>query len=178
MFTPTVRIVLAIVALWLMWTFWRSGNMTSFGMIAFSLVLIVWGYFKNGTVYNAFQKLKKDDFEGAELALAKTPNPQYLKKSHKSYYHFTKGMIELNRDNFDLAYDELNSALSIGLRTDNDSALVYLNLASLELQRKRYKEAGEFLKKSKNLEHKPLLDPEIEKIEKEINECTTTANTL
>jgi hypothetical protein len=169
MFTPVVRIILAFIALWLMWRFWSSGNMVSFGMIVFSLFLIVWGYFKNGTVYSAFQKLRKEDYKGAELALAKTPNPQYLKKSQKAYYHFTKGMIDLNKENLDSAHIELNEALRIGLRTENDQSLVNLNLASIELERKNLEKAQDYLQVSKQLEHKPLLDGEIERLENEIN---------
>lgn len=169
MYSPTVRIILVGIALVMAWKFYSTGNMTSTYMVLGAIGLIVWGYFKNGTVYLAFQQLKKENYEKAEQLLGKVPNPELLKKSQKSYYHFTKGFIELNKQNLDAAYENLNSALSLGLRTQNDTSIVTLNLASLELERKNLEEARNFLGRTKELNHKPELNAEIERIETEIN---------
>ncbi len=151
------------------WKFYSTGNMTSTYMVLGAIGLIVWGYFKNRTVYLAFQQLKRENYEKAEQLLGKVPNPELLKKSQKSYYHFTKGFIELNKQNLDVAYENLNSALSLGLRTQNDTSIVTLNLASLELERKNLDEARSFLIRTKELNHKPELSAEIERIEAELN---------
>lgn len=169
MYSPIVRIILAGVALIMAWKFYSMGNMTSTYMVLVAIGLIVWGYFKNGTVYMAFQQLKKENYHKAEQLLLKVSKPELLKKSQKSYYHFTKGFIELKKQNIDSAYNELNTALILGLRTQNDTSIVTLNLASLELERKNLGEAVNFLNRTKKLNHKPELKSEIERIEAEIN---------
>ncbi|WKK87395.2 hypothetical protein QYS48_12005 [Marivirga arenosa] len=134
-----------------------------------TICLIVWGYFKNGTVYLAFQELKKENYEKVENLLAKIRRPELLKKSQKSYFHFTKGFIDLNKQNFDSAYENLKSALSLGLRTQNDTSIVTLNLAAMEIERKNLEEARNYLKQTKGLKHKLILKSEIERIESEID---------
>lgn len=151
------------------WNFYSNGNMPSTYMALAGVGLVIWGYFKNGTVYLAFQQLKKENYDKAEQLLDKISKPELLKKSQKSYYHFTKGFIELNKQNIDSAFKELNSALDIGLRTQNDSSIVTLNLASIELDRNNLQEAKTFLERTKALNHKPELNSEIERIEAEIN---------
>lgn len=169
MYSPTVRAIIGVLGLFMAWKFYSNGNMTSTYMVLIGVGLIVWGYFKNGTVYMAFQQLRKENYGKAETLLMKTRYPELLKRSQKSYYHFTKGFIELNKQNNDLAYDELKTALDLGLRTQNDTSIVTLKLASLELGRRNLKEAENFISRTKDLNHKPELNIEIERIEAEIN---------
>lgn len=174
MYSPTIRIIIGILGLYMAWNFYSSGNMTSTYMVLIGVGLIVWGYFKNGTVYLAFQQLKKENYDKAEQLLGKVSKPELLKKSQKSYYHFTKGFIELNKQKTDSAFEELKSALDLGLRTQNDTSIVTLHLASIELERKNLEEAKGFLNLTKELNHKPNLSPEIERIETGINAAQQT----
>ena len=59
--------------------------------------------------------------------------------------------------------------MELGLRTENDTSIVTINLAGIELERNNFDEAMDYLKRTKNLNHKIELNPEIERIEKEIN---------
>lgn len=169
MFSPTVRAIIGVVGLFMAWRFYSNGNMTSIYMVLIGVGLVVWGYFKNGTVYMAFQQLRKGNYGKAEQLLKKTTYPGLLKRSQKSYYHFTKGFIELHKQNNDLAYDELKTALDLGLRTQNDTSIVTLNLASLELERGNLKEAANYISQTKDLNPKRELNIEIERIEAEIH---------
>ena len=169
MYSPTIRAIIGIVGLFMARKFYSNGNMTSTFMVLIGVGLVVWGYFKNGTVYIAFRQLKKQNYKKAEQLLMKIRYPGLLKRSQKSYYHFTKGLIELNKQNNDLAYNELTAALDLGLRTQNDTSIVTLNLAALELERGNLKEAANFLSRTKDLDHKPELNIEIQRIESEIN---------
>jgi len=171
MYSPKIRIVLIAISLVIAWNFYSTGNMTGTFLVLGATGLIVWGYFKNGTVYLAFRQLKKENYQKAEQLLGKIRRPEHLKKSQKGYYHFTKGFIELNKQNLDVAYLEFVAALTIGLRTQNDTSIVTLNLASLELERKNLKEAENFLVQTKNLNHKHQLNSEIKRIELELNEA-------
>ncbi len=169
MYTPFIRIIIGIVGIVLAWNFYSNGDMTNFFLTMVAIGVIVWGHFKYGTVFLAFQHLKKGKYQKAEQLLLKVKNPDLLKKYQKSYYHFTKGFIELNKNNLDNSYTELKNALELGLRTENDTSIVTLTLASIEVKRKNYDKAKIYLNQAKKLNHKVELNTEIEKIEKEIN---------
>lgn len=169
MYNPIIRIIFAVFGLFMAWSFYSKGNLPVTIFVLVAVGLIIWGYFKNGTVYIAFKKLKNEDYQKAEELLLKIKNPNLLKKSQKSYYHFIKGYIELNKQNLETSFIELTKAINIGLRTDNDTSIVTMNLAKIELERNNFKEAMTYLEKTKSLNHKIELNPEIKRIENEIN---------
>ena len=170
MYNPIIRIIFGILGLLMAWNFYSVGNMLNFYLMLGAVGLVIWGYFKNGTVFIAFRALKKENYKKAEQLLSKIKNPNYLKKSQKSYYHFTKGFIELNKENLNESFNEFTNALAIGLRTENDTSIVTLNLANIELERKNYQQAIYYLNKTKDLKYKPVLEPEIERITTALNE--------
>ena len=131
--------------------------------------LFIYGYFKYGTVYAAFQKIKKDNVEKAEELISKIKNPDKLTKGHKSYYYFTTGIIALEKKEFEKSHSDLTQALNIGLKTENDKSIVLLNLANIELLRNDFDKATEYIKKVRELNLKPLVESETNRIEKEIN---------
>jgi len=66
------------------------------------------------------------------------------------------------------SHSELTKALNIGLRTENDTSIVLLNLANIELMRKNFNQANEFIGKVKELNINPMVESETNRIEKEI----------
>lgn len=131
--------------------------------------LFAYGYFKYGTVYAAFQELKKGKFDKAEKLISKIKHPERLSKGQKGYYHFTLGAIAANNKDWDLSYLELNKALDIGLRTKNDKSIVLLNLANAELERNNIEQASDYIAKVKTFELNAVVKSETDRIEKEIN---------
>ncbi|MFY7709043.1 hypothetical protein ACOSQB_00330, partial [Tenacibaculum sp. MEBiC07804] len=117
----------------------------------------------------AFQQIKKDNVEKAEELISKIKNPDKLTKGHKSYYYFTTGIIALEKKQFEKSHSDLTQALNIGLRTENDKSIVLLNLANIELLRNDFDKATEYIKKIRELNLKPLVESETNRIEKEIN---------
>ncbi|WP_196889813.1 hypothetical protein [Aureivirga sp. CE67] len=138
-------------------------------MMFISCGLIIYGYFKYGTVYAAFQYVKNDNFKKAEELISKIKNPDKLTKGHKSYYYFTTGIIALNKNDFHKSHSDLTQALNLGLRIKNDKSIVLLNLAIVEFYRKDYEKATEYIKEIRLLKLKPLVKSETNRIEKEIN---------
>ncbi len=169
MYNPIVRLIIGLLGLVMLWQFYSEGSMVSAYLIIASIALLIWGYFKNGTVYLAFQQMKRENYDNAESLLSKIKNPKLLKKGQKSYYYFIKGFIELNKNNFHESFDYLTQALETGLRTENDTAIVILNLAGIELNRNNYDEAERYIAKTKSLKYKTELESEILRIEKELN---------
>ena len=168
MFTPLVRILLIIGSIAMGIYFHKIGDSFNAIMLLICAGLFAYSYFKYGTVYTAFQALKKEDYKKAEKLISKIKNPEILSKGQKNYYHFSTGIIASHHEDWDTSYIELSKALEIGLRTKNDTSIVLLNLANVELQRKNYEKATELIAKVRTFELKPLIASETDKIENEI----------
>ncbi len=120
-----------------------------------------------GTVGIAFRHLKKGKIAEAETLLKMTKRPDFLIKRYKSYFHFTKGMIDLQHKNLDQSAIHLEEALQHGLRTENDKALASLNLAHIAFVKKDAGKARTFLDRAKTFQSNDLMISEnIEKMEK------------
>lgn len=169
MFTPIVRVILVIFSLIAAAYFYSKEDFANMSMMLIASGLFIYGYFKYGTVYTAFQQMKRDNIKKAEELISKIKNPNKLTKGHKSYYYFTTGIIALEKHELEKSHSDLTQALSIGLRTKNDKSIVLLNLANIELLRKDYNKANEYIKKVRELDLKPLVESETNRIEKEIN---------
>ena len=169
MFTPFSRILLIILSLVFAFYLYPKDEYISVGIILFSSLLFVYGYYRYGTVYIAFEEIKKGRFDKAEKLISTIKNPMRLSKSHKSYYHFTLGYIFSNKQEWEKSFTEFNKALEIGLRTKNDTSIVLLNLASTAFEQKNFKEAKEFIIKTRTYKLKPIIASEVAKLEIEIN---------
>ena len=169
MFTPTIRVILIIFSLIASAYFYTKEDFANMSMMLIAGGLFIYGYFKYGTVYAAFQQMKKENIKKAEELISEIKNPEKLTKGHKSYYYFTTGIIALEKKEFEKSHSDLTQALNIGLRTENDKSIVLLNLANIELLEKNYNEANEYIKRVRELDLKPLVESETNRIEKEIN---------
>lgn len=169
MFTPLVRILLAIGCITMAVYFYIKGDFLEMGWVLLCAGLFIYGYFKSGTVYLAFQYLKKEKYDKAAKLISKIKNPEILSKSQKNYYHFTQGMLASNNKEWEKSSSELTKALNIGLRTKNDTSIVLLNLANVEFERKNYEKALAYISEVREFDLKPLVKTETDRIESEIN---------
>lgn len=94
-------------------------------------VLLLGTHLFLGNVWTAYTYLKRGQVEKAESILSKVWSPGLLLKRNKAYYHLSRGLIFLQRKNFEAAEPLLLQALDIGLKHPNDNALAALNLAHL-----------------------------------------------
>lgn len=169
MFTPLVRVLMGVTGLVMGVFYFIRGSNTAAYLMLLAVALTVWGYFKNGTVYLAWRKVKKEDFTGAEKVLQKTRFPEFLKKEQRGFYHFTKGLIEASRNNSLEARGHFTDAIKFGVRTENNVAIINLNLAEIEVNEGNYLNAKEHLVKAQSLKHSGALEPEINRIADKIN---------
>ncbi len=121
-----------------------------------SVVLYI-TYYLFGTVGPAFSALRKGKIEQAEKLIGMNRKPEFLLKQHRAYYHFTKGMIAMQKKELTTGEMHLKSALELGLRNDNDKALVSLNLAHIYYVLKRENDSMTFLQKAKAFESNDLM---------------------
>lgn len=169
MFTPLIRVVLVLSSLGMAILFYLREDYANTGLSLLAVGLFIYGYFKYGTVYAAFQQLKKGNFDKAEKLISKIRNPKDLSKQQKGYYYFTTGLIASEKNKLDFAKSELNKALEFGLRTKNDTSIVILNLANIEYELRELSLAKEYLDKLKDYELKQLVKTEMDKLTEKIN---------
>jgi hypothetical protein len=103
------------------------------------------GYLLFGTVNGALFMLNRGQVDEAEKLLAQTYKPEWLMKSHKAYYYFTKGLLALHKVNemggddklaLKVGEEHLLKSLEIGLSRKQERAMAYLNLAAVALRNK------------------------------------------
>ncbi|MGK0364171.1 MAG: tetratricopeptide (TPR) repeat protein [Saprospiraceae bacterium] len=121
-----------------------------------ALILLV-THFLFANVWSAFATLKKGNALEAELMLSKIKKSQWLARSPKAYFHFTKGMIDLQNKKLGEAELHLQEALKLGLHTPNDHALAALNIAHIHFVRKERTQARKYLQKAKSYEANDLM---------------------
>lgn len=130
-------------------------------------VILLFTHFRFGNIWAAFSALRQGRADEAELMLKKNPKPAWLAKSPRAYYHFTSGMIELQKKELESAQKHLMQAHKLGLRTPNDKALCALNLAHIYLVKEQKETAKEFLALAKSFDPNDLMIKDnIKKMEK------------
>jgi len=123
--------------------------------VAAAILLVT--HFLFGTVWAAFRKLHKGDVDEAEILLNQIKRPEWLLKRHRAYYHFIRGMIALQRKELEEGKDNLEAALKIGLRTNNDRALTTLNLAHIHYLQEKHDAARAYLKEMNAFDYDDLM---------------------
>ena len=133
--------------------------------LAALILLLTHVLFNN--VWAAFTQLRKGQIDEAEILINGIKKPQWLAPRHKAYYHFTKGMIALQRKEMPDGKDHLKFAIDKGLRSKNDNALAALNLAHIYFVEKEMVDAKSFLDRAKSFQSDDLMIKEnISKLEK------------
>jgi tetratricopeptide (TPR) repeat protein len=165
MTSKIIRISIILIAIILIITFIVQGFWWGVLGVLLSLIIYFWSQFRAARVYIAWLHVSRQNFDKAEKSLAKIKNPDKLTGTNKSYFHLTKGVLALSKQKLELAERELKASLKAGLKTENDQAIVYLQLSGIELSKRNKKKAEEYLSKCKSLKHHKALDAEIIKLE-------------
>lgn len=157
---PYIRLALIAVgiiggiALWATFGFWYG-----FFFILAGLILLL-GLIFLGTVGPAAQALQDADFDKAEQYLNLTPNPNWLYSTNKAYYYMLKGSIAIGRKDMTEGERYLKMAEAVEVPTDNERAMLQIQLAQIALSKGRVKEARIHFKKAKEckISEGPLKD--------------------
>src|ERR1700748_2063538 len=93
MFTPLSRIILLIVCAIL------SAVAASFNLVSVLIItsiasfILLYGYFRKGSVMLALRQLRKEDYKEAERVVDLNTQPDRLDKKDRAYYLFIKGFV-------------------------------------------------------------------------------------
>lgn len=133
-------------------------------------LILLFTHFLFGNVSAAFVHLRKGKIDAAEQLLDQIKRPEWLVKKHRAYYHFTKGMVALQREWMEEGEQHLTQALDLGLRSPTDNALAALNIAHIAFVGKRTGDANNFLQKAKNFKSDDLMiKQKVEEMEKALS---------
>lgn len=143
MFTINIYLKFALIALFL-----GGGIVLAFTIsfwYAFPLILIGLGFLASylllGTVQSAAQLMQEGDFDGCEQRLNLTFRPNWLYVTNRAFFYLIKGSIAMNNKDNDKAEYWFNEAKDIELPSDNERAMVLLQLANINAMKNKWQAA-------------------------------------
>ncbi|WP_420458104.1 tetratricopeptide repeat protein [Neolewinella sp.] len=132
--------ILGGIALWVAFGFWYG-----FPFLLAGLILLL-GYIFLGTVGPAAKAVQVQDFDRGEKLLNLTLKPEWLYSANRAFYYMMRGTIALSRKDLTAAEGWLKKADTIDVPTANEKAMLKLQLAQIEANRKNFPAAKKYLK--------------------------------
>ena len=114
-------------------------------------IALLIGYLLLGTVQSAAAILQTQDFEAAEKRLNLTLNPKWLFVTNRAYYYMIKGSIALGQKKMEEGEKYLKMAQEIDIPTENEKAMLELQLANIHASKGKWKQAQLHYKNAKKL---------------------------
>ena len=122
---------------------------------AFPFILIGLGllasYFLLGTIQSSAELLQKEQFAEAEKKLDLTWKPDWLYKTNRAMYYILKGSFAMQRQDHNEAEEYFKIAENIDLPTDDEKAMIQLQLASINAQKNKWTAAKNYYNNLKKL---------------------------
>lgn len=161
----TAVLTIGGVVLAILFGFWYA-----FPLFLVALVLLL-GYIFLGTVQSAAQLLQTQDLDAAEKRLNLTLNPRWLYVTNRAYFYLLKGSLALARKETEEGEAYLRKAQEMKLPTDNEKAMIELQLATVNLNRNRWKQAEMHMRNLKAFKvTEPTLKEQIKMLEKALQQ--------
>ncbi|HHH49668.1 MAG TPA: hypothetical protein ENK52_01670 [Saprospiraceae bacterium] len=143
MFTINIYLKFALTALFLV-----VGIVTSFLYgLGYGILFIIIGlgflasYILLGTVQSAAELLQTGDIDAAEKRLNLTWKPNWLYVTNRAYYFLMHGTVAMHRKDSAKAEQWFQKAEQLELPSDNERAMVQLQLASINANKGKWKAA-------------------------------------
>ena len=115
------------------------------GVIVMFIGLLIWGYFKEGTIILAAKAFHHKDYDKAERLLRDVSNPNWLSKKRRGFYEFIFGGICLQKQDFDEAGKHYEIAAQYPLRSANDHVAALVHVANISIRHGNYDKAKAYL---------------------------------
>ncbi len=123
------------IALTFFFGFWYA-----FPLYLVAIILII-GYIMLGTIQSAGMMMQAGDLDGAEKRLNLTFFPKWLFATNKAFYYILKGTFAAQRKNMDESEKWLKLAQEVKVPTDNERAMIELQLAGISASKGKWKQA-------------------------------------
>ena len=154
MFTNNARIIVTGIFIALQ-VFFIYQHVYALAALAWLFIgLLIWGYFKEGTVILAAKSFHNKDYEKAELLLKQVGKPAWLSKKRRGFYEFIMGGICLQKQDFDAAEKHYELAAQYPLRSANDHVAALVHVANISIRLGNYDKAEAYLQLTNKHEEK------------------------
>jgi hypothetical protein len=153
MFIINIYLKFALIAVFLIGGFVMSfflGFGYTWIMILIGLLFLI-SYLLLGTVQSASEFLQKMDFEGAERRLDLTFFPNLLYVTNRAFYFILKGSLAANKKDNATAEKYFNNALALKLPSDNEKAMILLQMAGIQANKNNWNGAKNYFYQAKGL---------------------------
>ena len=172
MYTVNIYLKFAIIAVCLILGIFTS---IAYG-IGYGILFLLIGlgflasYIFLGTVQSAAQLVQAGDIDEAEKRLNLTLKPDWLYVTNRAYYYLMHGTVSLQKGETDKAEEWFEKAETLELPSDNEKAMVQLQLASINANKGKWKAAQLHFRNVKKLKvTEPQMRDQIKQFEKMIN---------
>jgi tetratricopeptide (TPR) repeat protein len=168
MYTINIYLKFALIAVFLL-----GGTVLAF-LVGFwyALPLILIGllflasYIFLGTIQSAAQMMQTMDLDGCEKRLALTFKPEWLYVTNRAYYYLIRGSVDMQREKSNEAEQWFNKALSLKLPSDNERAMILIQMINIHIQKNRWTQATNTYRELKKLDYsKELFKEQIKMID-------------
>ncbi|MBW4890967.1 hypothetical protein KXQ82_14665 [Mucilaginibacter sp. HMF5004] len=134
------------------------------------MLVLIWGYFKEGPIILAAKFYHNKDFDRAESLLQQIHKPEWLSKKRRGFYEFMLGGIALKKNDFAQAEVHYELAAQYPLRSANDHVAALVHVANISVRNANYEKAEAYLKLATRQEEKisAKMKDVIAQIEKEL----------
>ena len=130
-------------------------------------IILVVGYLLLGTVQSAAEIMQSGDLDEAEKRLNLTFKPDWLYKTNRAYFYMIKGNLAMQRKDTEEGEMWLKKAQGVDIPTDNEKAMIELQLANVAAGRSKWKQAELHMRNLKKLKvTEPMLKEQIDMFEK------------
>ena len=172
MFTINIYLKFALIALFL-----GLGLITSvlYG-IGYGIPMLLIGlgllasYILLGTVQSAAKLLQEADIDTAEKRLDLTWKPNWLYVTNRAYYYLMRGTIATHRRENEVAEEWFQKAQTLKLPSDNEKAMVQLQLASINANKGKWNAAKLHYRNAKKFKTtEPQIKEQLKQFEKMLN---------
>ncbi len=165
------QLVIAVFILVLLFGIYEQAYEIS-GIALLAIALLLWGYFKEGTVVLAAKEFHDKDYGKTEMLLIQIAKPDLLSKKRRGYYEYMMGGIELQKQDFDSAVKHYEVAVQYPLRSVNDHVAALVHVANISLRQHHFDKAEAYLNLAKKQEDhlSSRIREVIVKLEKEIKQ--------
>ncbi len=172
MFTINIYLRFALIALNLVggiilafvYGFWYA-----FPFLLIGIALLA-GYILLGTVQSTAQLVQETKFAEAEQRIGLTIKPDWLYKTNRAFYYLIQGNLAMQRKDQDKAEEWLLKAQTVELPSDNEKAMVELQLANIQASKNKWTAAKNHFNTLKKLKvTEPMLREQIKQFEKALS---------
>lgn len=129
----------ATMGFWYAFPFWLLG------------IIMLVSYLVLGTVQSSAQLIQDGEFDLAEYRLNLTKFPKLLYVTNRAFYYIMRGTIAAQRKDNSVAEDYFNTALSLKLPSENERAMVLMQLANINATRSNWTAAKNYFNQAKKL---------------------------